>query len=121
MPDDRGDTKVTDGGIGKHETHTYTTSADMTTAADIGPASTTAGKKVVLAQITLSTDTAMSIVIQSSSTLGDERHKFFLPANGSVIFVPRYPIKLPVAAEKWQAIASVSGNVAFSMVSYEET
>jgi|6_EtaG_2_1085325.scaffolds.fasta_scaffold237538_2 adenylosuccinate synthase len=122
MPNtDRGNLQVVDGGVGKHETHTYTTSADATSAIAIAPSgSISAGEKQILGQCIISTDTAMNIEIQSSDTQGVERHKFYLAANNSVVFIPRYPIKLPVAQENWNALASVAGNIAISTVTYEE-
>jgi len=100
-------------------TFTYTTSADMTTAADIGPAPTGSQKSVLL-QAVISTDTAMLYTIQMETTAGAERQSWYLPANGSVIFVPRHPVKVGTADKKWQGIASVAGNVAISTVTTSE-
>ena len=100
-------------------TFTYTTSADMTTAADIGPAPTSTEKSVLL-QAVISTDTAMQFTIQAETTAGAERQSWYLPANGSVIFVPRHPVKLGTADKKWQGIASAAGNVAISTVTTSE-
>ena len=99
-------------------TFTYTTSADMTSAADIGPSP--GSDKSVLLQAVISTATAMQFTIQSETSAGSERQSWYLPANGSVIFVPRYPIKLGTASRKWQGIASVAGNVAISTVTTSE-
>ena len=116
-----GNVRVKDNGIAQHETHTYTTTADATSDIAIGPSgSVAAGFGQVLAQCVISTDTAMSIELRSSNTIGAERHKFYLPANGSVIFVPRFPIRLPVDTESWNMVASVAGNIAVSAVTYEE-
>ena len=100
-------------------TPTYTTSADMSTAADIGPVPT-ASEKSVLLQATISADTAMLFTFQMETTPGAERISFYLPANGSVIFVPRYPIKVGTADKKWQGKASVSGNVAIHTTTVSE-
>lgn len=110
---------VTDAGPSIEGTSTYTTSANMTTAADIGPVPTS-GQKSILLQACISVDTAMSITLQMETTPGSERVKFFLPANGSIIFIPRYPKKLGTADKKWQAIASASGNVAISTTTRSE-
>ena len=100
-------------------TFTYTTSADMTTAASIGPAPTGSQKSVLL-QAVISTDTAMQFTIQMETTAGAERQSWYLPANGSVIFVPRHPVKLGTADKRWQGLASVAGNVAISTVTTSE-
>ena len=94
-------------------TKTYTTSADMTSVADISPAPTS-GEYSVLLQAIITTDTAMLFTLQMETTAGAERVSFYLPANGSVIFIPRYPIKLGTADKKWQGLASASGNLAIS-------
>jgi hypothetical protein len=100
-------------------TFTYTTSADMTSVADIGPAPTS-GQKSVLLQALISSDTAMQFTIQMETTAGAERQSWYLPASGSVIFVPRHPVKVGTADKKWQGIASVAGNVAISTVTTSE-
>jgi len=100
-------------------TYTYTTSANMTAAANIGPAPTS-GEKSVLLQAVISTDTAMNIILQMETTPSSERVKFFLPANSVVVFVPRYPLKLGTADKRWQAIASIAGNVAFHVMTRSE-
>ena len=100
-------------------TFTYTTSSDMTSVADIGPAPS-GGQKSVLLQALISTDTAMKFTIQMETTAGSERQAWYLPASGSVIFVPRYPVKVGTADKKWQGIASVAGNVAISTVTTSE-
>ena len=100
-------------------TFTYTTSSDMTSVADIGPAPS-GGQKSVILQAVISTDTAMQFTIQMETTAGAERQSWYLPASGSVIFVPRYPVKVGTADKKWQGIASVAGNVAISTVTTSE-
>ena len=100
-------------------TFTYTPSADMTTAASIGPAPTGSQKSVLL-QAVISTDTAMQFTIQMETTAGAERQSWYLPASGSVIFVPRHPVKLGTADKRWQGLASVAGNVAISTVTTSE-
>ena len=102
---------VADAGPTTEGTDTYTTSADMTSAADIAPAPTS-GSKSRLLQITVSTDTAMGFTIQSSNATPVVYQKFYLPANGTVIWVPRHPLLLNVVDEKFQGLASASGNVA---------
>lgn len=108
-----------DAGAAIEGTKTYTTSADMTTAADIGPAPTSTEKSVLL-QAVISVDTAMQFTLQMETTPGSERVSFYLPANGSVIFVPRHPLKLGTADKKWQGLASVAGNVAIHTTTKSE-
>ena len=108
-----------DDGPSEAGTLTYTISANMTSAADIGPAPS-GGEKSILLQAVISIDTEGYIILQSETTPGSERVKIFLPANSVVVFIPRYPIKLPIADKKWQAIAEASGNVAFHTTTKSE-
>ena len=101
-------------------TFTYTTSSDMSSsAANIGPAPS-GGQKSVLLQALISTDTAMLFTIQMETTAGAERQSWYLPASGSVIFVPRYPVKVGTADKRWQGLASVAGEVRISTVTTSE-
>lgn len=100
-----------DDGPATEGTDTYTTSADMTTAAAIAPVPTSA-KKSRLLQVTISVDTAMSVTIQSSNGTPVVYQKFYMTANSTVIWVPRHPPLLNVADERWNGLASASGNVA---------
>ena len=100
----------TDDGPNIEGTKTYTATADITTAADIGPAPSAVEHSVLL-QAVISTNTAMKFTMQMETTPGDERISFYLPANGSVVFVPRYPIKLGTKGKKWQAISDTVGDV----------
>lgn len=104
---------VKDNGPQTAGTHTYTTSADMSSAADIGPAPT-AGQKSVLLQAVISVGTAMEFTLQMETTPGAERVSFLLPANGSIVFIPRHPIKVGTADKKWQGKASAAGQVRIS-------
>lgn len=110
---------IKDAGANSYGTNTYTTSANMTSAADVGPAPT-AGQYSVLHQATISTNTAMQFTFQMETTAGAERHSFLLPANGTVVFIPRYPIKLGTINKKWQGLASVAGTVCISVVTGSE-
>lgn len=110
---------VKDGGANVAGTKTYTTSADMSTAADIGPAPTS-GEKSVLVQAVISVAEAMEFTLQMETTPAAERVSFFLPANGTIIFIPRYPIKVGTANKKWQGKASVAGNVRISTTTVSE-
>jgi hypothetical protein len=88
-------------------------------AANIGPAPS-GGQKSVLLQALISTDTAMLFTIQMETTAGAERQSWYLPASGSVIFVPRYPVKVGTADKRWQGLASVAGEVRISTVTTSE-
>ena len=110
---------VKDAGPSVAGTHTFTSSADMSTAADIGPAPAS-GEKSVLLQAVISSAVAMEFTLQMETTAGSERESFFIPASGTVIFIPRYPTKLGTAGKKWQGKASVSGNVRVTTVTKSE-
>ena len=106
--------------VGETAVPKYVESSAMHSGAvDIGPAPA-GGQKSVLLQITVSTDAAILFTMQKETTPAAERHAFYLPANGSVIFVPRYPIKLSVADKKWQVIASGSANIRVTTVTTSE-
>jgi hypothetical protein len=108
-----------DGGPQQTLTRTYTTSADMTTAAAIS-AQPEAGKKVVATDIVISTDTAMNFIVQmETSTNG--LLKVFLPANGTVQITLRGYIKGDAADKRLFGKASVAGNVAITLVQFSET
>jgi hypothetical protein len=62
----------------------------------------------------------MEFTLQIETTPAAERHSFFIPANGTVVFIPRYPIKLGTADKNWQGKASVAGNVRISTVTTSE-
>ncbi len=99
---------VADGGPAVRGTETYTTSADMTTAAAIGPAPS-AGQKSRLLQVMVSTDTAMLFTLQEE-TSGTVRYAFRLPAGGGVAFALRNAL-LATPDKRWFGRASVAGNV----------
>lgn len=90
-------------------TSTYTTSADMTTAAAISPAPT-AGQKLKLLEIDISSDTAMLFSLQEETSAAVFR-AYRIPANGTVPRTYRFPPKLATADKKWFGKASVAGNV----------
>lgn len=90
-------------------TRAYTTSADMTTAAAL-TAAPTAGQKIVLDDIIISTDTAMLFEIEmetSANVLAAVR----LPANGTVQLTLRNGLKGDAADKKLFGDASAAGNV----------
>lgn len=109
---------VKDAGPAEAGTHTLTVSADMTTTAAISPAPAS-GQKLVLREIQISVDTAMNVILEEETTATDF-YKFFLPENGSISLVFRYPKKLPTADKKWFAKASATGNIAITAVTTSE-
>ena len=109
---------VTDAGPAVAGTETYTTSADMTTAAAIGPAPT-ATQKSKLLQVVVSSAVAMEFSLQEE-TSATVRYSFFLPANGGVVILLRYPAKLTTADKRWFGKASIAGNVRITTTTVSE-
>ena len=107
-----------DGGPGWTVVRTYTTSADMSTAAAIS-AAPTAGQKVVADDIIIFSDTAMSFTIQEE-TSETVFAKVFLAANGSAQITLRDGLKTAVADKKFFGKASTSGNVTVTLCSHSE-
>lgn len=99
-------------------TRTYTTSADMSTAAAISPAPT-GGQKLVATDIIVSTDTAMNFSIQEE-TSATVFAKVYLAANTTAQITLRSFLKTAVADKKFFGKASVSGNVAITCITYSE-
>ena len=98
--------------------YTYTTSSNMSTAADI-TAAPTSGMKLIITDIILSSDTQMLFSFReetSDTVIGAVR----LPADGTVQLTPRSTWKLPVADKKLQGYASTSGNVYVTVLYYSE-
>ena len=108
----------TDAGPSWTSVYKYTTSANMSTQADITVAPTS-GQKLVITDIIVSSDTQMlfSFLEETSNTvIGAVR----LPADGTVQLTPRTNWKLPVADKKLQGKASASGNVYVTVFHYSE-
>jgi hypothetical protein len=99
-------------------TRTYTTSADMTTAAAL-TAAPTAGQKIVAADILISSDTAMLFSVQmetSANVLAAVR----LAANGTAHITMRGQLKGDAADKKLYGKASAAGNVYITAVYFSE-
>lgn len=79
----------------------------------------TAGQKLVITDLLVSTDTAMNILF-AEETSGMPIAKLYLPANGTVQWTPRSKMKLPTANKKLTAKASVTGNVSITPQYYSE-
>jgi hypothetical protein len=107
-----------DAGPSQTLTRTYTTSANMSTAAAITPSPTT-GQKIVAMDILVSTDTAMNFSVQME-TSNNVLAKIYMPANSSAQITLRGGLKGDVADKKLFGKASVSGNVAITAVTFSE-
>lgn len=98
-----------DGGPGYVPARTYTTSANMTTAADI-TAAPTSSQKIVADDILVSSAVAMEFTIQEE-TSATVLASVFIPTNGTVQITLRDGLKAAVADKKLQGKASIAGNV----------
>jgi hypothetical protein len=99
-------------------THTYTTSADMTTAAAL-TAAPTAGQKIVLDDILISSDTTMLFELEmetSANVLAAVR----LTANSPMQITFRDGLKGDAADKKVFGDASVAGNVYITAAYHSE-
>ena len=99
-------------------TYTYTTSADMQTAADITAAPPT-GQHLVVTDILIGTDTAMLFQFLEE-TSGTCIGTVDLITNSSIFISPRGRWKLPVSGMKLQGDAGASGNVHITVWYYFE-
>lgn len=109
-----------DGGSSWTSVHTVVNSSDMTTEANVSPAPAS-GQKLVLTDLLVSVDTAMSVTIKEE-TSGDVVHgPFYMAANSVVQLTTRSKMsKLETADKKLQAVASVSGNITVETWVYSE-
>jgi hypothetical protein len=96
---------------------TVVASADMTTAAHVTDAPTT-GQKIVVTDILVSVDTAMSVLFEDHT--GTDLMKVYMPANSTLQITPRSKLKLSVANDVLTAKASVAGNIAVTVWYYSE-
>ena len=99
-------------------TYTYTTSANMQTAADLTTAPP-AGQHLVVTDILIGTGTAMLFQFLEESS-GTCIGTVDLITNSSIFISPRGGWKLPVAAKKLQGDAGASGNVHITVWYYFE-
>ena len=95
------------------------TSADATTAAAVTDAPTT-GKKLVITDLIVSTDTAMFLLFHEQDSASNLYFKVFVPANGTVQITPRSKIKLHTINKKLMVDASAAGNIAVTATYYSE-
>jgi len=99
-------------------THTYTTSSDMQTAADLTTAPPT-GQHLVVTDIMIATDTAMVFQLleeTSGTAIGAVR----LIQNSSIFISPNGRWRLPTAGKKLQGDAGAAGNVYITVWYYFE-
>ena len=99
-------------------THTYTTSADMQTAADLTTAPPT-GQHLVVTDIMVGADTQMFVQFLEE-TSGTCIGTVDLILDETRFVSPRGRWKLPVAGKKLQGDASVSGNIHITVWYYFE-
>lgn len=107
-----------DGGANWTTTYTYTTSADMSTAADI-TAAPTSGEYLVITDILVSSDTQMLFEF-TEETSGTVIGALRLAADGTAQITPRGTWKLPVADKKLQGDADGAGNVYVTVFYHSE-
>lgn len=93
-------------------------SADITTATAITDAPT-AGQKIVLDDLWISTDTAMLITIEEE-TSGTVFVGFYLAADTAYQFTPRGKLKLITADKKLMADSDTAGNVVITAIYHSE-
>jgi hypothetical protein len=107
-----------DGGAAWTKTQTYTTSADMTTAAAIS-AAPTSGQKIVADDILISALTALEFTLQEE-TSNTVLASVLLPANGSAQITLRDGLKVPTADRKLYGKASAAGQVRITACYHSE-
>jgi hypothetical protein len=110
--------QATDAGPSQTITRTYTTSADMSTAAAI-TAAPTSGQKIVATDILISCAVAMAVDIEMETT-ANILAMTYIPANGTVQISLRGCLKGDAADKKLYAKASVAGAIRITAVYYSE-
>lgn len=99
-------------------THVPFVSANATTASAITTAPDS-GKKLVITDLIISSDTSMNLVF-TEETAGTVLLKIFIAANTSFHFNPTGKFKLNTADKKLQVTASAAGNVSVLAFYYSE-
>lgn len=100
---------VTDYGVS-----TYTTSADMSTAAAIAPAPG-AGAYSQLLEVTISVGSAIEVSLQEE-TSATVLFSFLMAANTTLNFKPSHGNELPTANKRWMGKASGAGQIRITTV-----
>lgn len=94
-------------------------SADMTTIAAVTD-SPTAGQKLVIDDILVSTDTAMSVTFKQETDSAVIRGPIYLAANSTTQITLRGKTKLATANKRLMCIASTAGNLTVEAVYHSE-
>lgn len=88
------------------------TSSDQHSAVASVTDAPTSGQKLVLDDLLVSVDTAMSVTFKEETSAAIVLGPVYLPANGTLVWTPRGKgKKLAVANKKLQVITSVAGNI----------
>jgi hypothetical protein len=92
-------------------------SSDMTTAAHVTD-TPGEGLKLVVTDIIVSVDTAMSVLFEDHT--GADLIKVYMPANSTLQITPRSKMKLAVSGDPLTAKASATGNISVTVWYYTE-
>lgn len=79
----------------------------------------TAGEKIVLDDVEISVDTAMTVTLRTTTgnkVLG----KYYLPANGTIQVTTRGQKKAPTANQTLEVLTSVAGNISVCATYHSE-
>jgi hypothetical protein len=79
----------------------------------------TSEQKIVLDDLILSVDTAMTLILRTTTGVVILA-KFYLPANAVIQITPRGRIKAPTKNQTLELLASASGNIAATAVFHSE-
>lgn len=95
------------------------TSADQHSAVASVTDAPTSGQKLVIDDLIVSVDTAMSVSFKEE-TSGTIFATFYMPANSVLPMTPRGRFKLATADKKLQVLTSVAGNIAVTALYHSE-
>lgn len=109
---------TSDNGPAWTSAYQHTASADASAGAD-ATAAPTAGQKIVVDDIIVSTAVALTVTFEDESA-GTDLLVLYMPANGVAQVTPRGRIKLPVADKKLRVKTSGAGAVACTVVYHSE-
>jgi len=109
---------TSDSGPAWTSAYQHTASADASAGAD-ATAAPTAGQKIVVDDIILSTGVALTVTFEDESA-GTDLLVLYMPANGAAQVTPRGRIKLPVADKKLRIKTSGAGAVACTVCYHSE-
>lgn len=97
------------------------TSADQHSSAASVTDAPTSGQKLVITDLLVSVDTAMSVTFKCETSAAIITGPYYMPANSSLQLTPRGKAwKLASADKKLQVLTSVAGNVMVDAVYYSE-